>query len=169
MKKFFVLFLCFVLIFVSGCKQEDLINTSIFISRFNRLSDETIDKKSICAIERNDTLIYNFVLEETYLLTIECENDSKKIKRCCLAASKDKNLNEETFFSYCKYIIMSFEKSDESYALNILNDFSFKKGHFTKNYEFYFYCLSLNSVGVFFTVDSTRLITPETTNSKLNE
>lgn len=169
MKKFFVVFICFILTAVSGCKQEDLINISVFISRFNRISDEPIDKKSICAIERNDTLVYNFVPENTYLLTIECENDSKRIKRCSLAASRDKNLNEEKFFSYCKHIIMSFEKADEKYALDILKDFSFKKGNSSKKYEFYFYTFSANSIGVFFTVDSTRLITPPTTDAKLYE
>lgn len=157
------------LAFASGCREKELISVPIFISRFNKISDERVDKKNICALEDGDNLVYNFLLGENILLTLKSQKESGRIFQCTVTAQREKALDEKKFFDICADVIRSYEKVDKDHTENILRSFSFKKGEASAKDGFYRIDFLANEAAVFFSVESSRLNSEKVTDNKLYE
>ena len=169
MKKFAALIMLLWLVFTSGCKEEELISAPIFISRFNRISKENIVGKNITAVEKDDTLIYSFLLSCEHLITLRTDKESGKIKQCTVTAEKTKSLDEKTFFEMCALVIMAYEKTDKTHCENVLRSFSFKKREASARDGFYRLDFLINDAAAFFSIESSRLTDEKVTDKKLYE
>lgn len=159
----------FILLFTCGCKENELISVPMFIARFNRISDSRIDRKNICAVENGDTLVYSFLPDGVFLLTLRAQKNSGRIKQCSVTSEKTKELRESDFFQKCAEVIASYEKCDVSHAEDILASFSFKKGDSSARDGFFRIYFSVNEVAVHFSIESSRLNEERTTDKKLYE
>ena len=169
MKKLFCFILIFCVLSLCSCKQEDLINVPIFISRFNKINDEKIQKNELCAVEENDILKYNFLLNENYLLTLTTDKQSGKIKSICVTCKNDKTFSENYFRNLCLNTLMSYEKISRKDAENILYNFDFSTNIFSKKIDFFYYSFVRNSLCISFFAESSRLNEEPATDAKLIE
>lgn len=169
MKKIFCFILISCVLFLYSCKQEDLINVPIFISRFNKINDEKIQKDELYAVEENENLKYNFLLNENYLLTLKSDKQNGEIKSICITCKNDKTFSETSFRNLCLKALMSYEKIDEKQAENILNNFDFSTNIFSKKIDFFYYSFIRNSVCISFFAESSRLNEEPLTDPKLVE
>lgn len=168
MKKFVLI--SFVLLFIlSGCRQNDLISAPIFISRFNKISDEKIDDKNICAAEEEDELVYNFLIKRIYLITLRTEKQSGRIKQCTVTSQNSKNLEEDDFFELCGQVVSAYGKIERKNAEEMLKDYSFKKPEKSSRSGFLRFDFTFNETAAFFSVESSRLNREKVTDKKLYE
>lgn len=168
MKKLYAVLLIVCLVFACGCRENELISVPVFIGRFNKVSDGKIDKKNLCAVEEEDTLIYSFLLDDNLLLTLKSQKESGRIKQCSVTAL-NKNTDEESFFEKCREVIIAYEKCDKNHAENVLRDFSFKNKEFSAKDGFYRLDFLINDAAVYFCICSSRLNPEKTTDLKLYE
>lgn len=169
MKKFAAVILLICLVFVSGCREEELISAPIFISRFNKISKCDIDGKNITAVEKDGTLIYSFPISSERLITLRTDKKSGETKQCTVTAEKNKSLDEKEFFDICALVVMAYEKSDKTHAENILRSFSFKKREASARDGFYRLDFIINDAAAFFSIESSRLTDEKLTDKKLYE
>ena len=178
MKKFVSLFCVFVLLFLSSCVQEDLIDVYVFTDRFNRLNlFEKISDDELYASEENDEISFDFLIDSKFLLSVVSDKKSHKIKRCFATYEYEKNLNTQTkdrYFSLCLAIISSYTDCSIKEAEELMNRIGFnkevlfdKKKNVSCTEGFNSYHFFCNKYGFSFTVESTRLNDPDPTDPRL--
>lgn len=168
MKKIICVILSFTILFLCGCRNEELINIHVFIDRFNRTDTVTrLNSKELYANEYNNEVKYNFLIDSNYLLTVRSDNSSGKIKGCYITMRFNIGNSSKKFVSICKNVMIAYEKIKAENAEKILKDFNMdnckNRDNFSKAIGEYKYSFYKNSYGLSFNIESIRLSNESTT------
>ena len=181
MKKFVSLFCVFILLFLSSCVQEDLIDVYVFVDRFNNLKlFEKLSEDQFYATENSGEISFDFLIDSKFLLSVVSDENTQKIKRCFVTYEYENNnmsLDSQTkdaFFTLCLSTISSYTDCSIKEAEEIMKKIGFDKEALLSNpknrsctYGFNSYHFFFNKFGFSFTVESTRLNEPDPTDPRL--
>ncbi len=125
------------IIFLSSCARENLINIDTFITYWNEVSDLTLEKENFISYIQKDKAIYSTETGDINLSVI-CDKNSLKIIQVSLCT--DKKLNEdfsETAESLVSAVLHTDEKKSEEIISQLLQkDETKSDNNFQKSYVF---------------------------------
>ena len=182
MKKFISLFCVIILLFLSSCVQEDLIDVYVFVDRFNNLKvTDKISEDEFYATKENGEISFDFLIDSKFLLSVISDENTQKIKRCFVTYEYENNnmssdaQTKDTFFTLCVSTVSSYIGCSVKEAEEMMKKIGFGKDNLLSNlknrsctegfYTYHFYC---NRFGFSFTVESTRLNEPDPTDPRIN-